>query len=453
MIWNSGVDYVSTSGGWYRPKAAAVGGANVSVNRIGTYHYFASSTSVNYTGLNVAAGTNTVLIATIVIDSGGTSPTNMTATWDSGGTNQAMTFISRAGWASSGSSSRIYGLVSPTVGNKTLTVSWTTSVPVFVCASAFDNVDQGGGALSFENPNGRVIAALGVASHSTDMAIAAAGGGSAITGILGTTIYSDSTSGTTVNTFSDYIIGASPTVSLGHGGGAFTIAGVNLKQFGRAAVNNLSLVSAGTPLSFSGTGGGQALSFAVTGTDDGRALLFLVCFGSANAGTTSGVTASFTYTTGPSQSLQQIGGPYSNGTVGDIYIFGLTGPMVNDTAGGISQLALSWTGTNAARVYPFYIKGADQTGGSTTFHNVVTNTGTGSVPTVTTTVPSGEFCAACFLSTANFTTVSSGTDNTHDNTMSNWAVASAYTTSSGSQTLAYNPAGTFIAVSVCVKSG
>jgi hypothetical protein len=77
----------------------------------------------DYTGLTIGAGlSNSALVVCVMLDAAATnyaSATN-TATWDNGGTNQAMTRIGIIGDPANGAFIEYWGLLSPTAGNKTL---------------------------------------------------------------------------------------------------------------------------------------------------------------------------------------------------------------------------------------------------------------------------------------------------------------------------------------------
>src|ERR1700674_83973 len=78
-----------------------------------------SGTSFTSTQFTVGSASNRALVVTVAF-AGATSA--QTATWDSGGTNQAMSVHS-----TNGGLTVIFTLVAPTSGNKTLSVSWTTA--------------------------------------------------------------------------------------------------------------------------------------------------------------------------------------------------------------------------------------------------------------------------------------------------------------------------------------
>lgn len=109
----------------------------------------AGSTSMNYVGITVAAGSNRVLLAFIAFDQlAATLPDPVTASW--GG--QSMTLIgSKAVTSHAGTLIYMFGLVAPATGNQTLAVAWTNSLFIGCCAVAFNGADQTGGATTFPN--------------------------------------------------------------------------------------------------------------------------------------------------------------------------------------------------------------------------------------------------------------------------------------------------------------
>jgi hypothetical protein len=122
----------------------------VAVDATGTEQNSASATSLAYTGITVGSGSNRALIVTFGI-SNGTAPTGVTATWDNGGTNQAMTSISSV--ANGGITTFVYGLRNPIAGNKTLQIAWTNTNEISACAISFTGVDQVSDATAFPHNN------------------------------------------------------------------------------------------------------------------------------------------------------------------------------------------------------------------------------------------------------------------------------------------------------------
>lgn len=108
------------------------------------------STSSSYTGITVGTGANRGLLVILNTQSG-TTPTGVTATWDSGGTNQAMTQVATQASTLDSGFIKIFGLVAPTSGNKTCLVSWTGSANFVVSAISFTGVNQISVGSAFPN--------------------------------------------------------------------------------------------------------------------------------------------------------------------------------------------------------------------------------------------------------------------------------------------------------------
>lgn len=127
----------------------------VSVNATGSEGGSAGAavTSLDYTGITVASGTDTVLIFCCGFSN--PSISGVTATWDNGGTNQSMTLIASQGATvfNNGPPVYVFGLLNPTTGNKTLHLSWTTSSEICGAALAYDGVDTSSFAAAFTNVN------------------------------------------------------------------------------------------------------------------------------------------------------------------------------------------------------------------------------------------------------------------------------------------------------------
>jgi hypothetical protein len=147
----------------------------VTVDQVGSLQGTNSTViSFNYSGVTVGAGgTNTALFAWLLHGAGG-NPTSITATWDSGGTNQAMTAI--GGATATGIRHRMYGLLNPTPGNKTLNVAWTTNDQIAVVAVSLRGVLQTSVAAAFINP----VAQAYTASTNPTLSITASGPGTDI---------------------------------------------------------------------------------------------------------------------------------------------------------------------------------------------------------------------------------------------------------------------------------
>lgn len=145
-----------------------------------------NGTSFNYTGITVGSGSNRALIFILVTsNAGGNFATGATATWDSGGTNQAMTVIKSQ--QATGDNNLgvvwIFGLRNPVAGNKTLAVAWTNANGHGACAISFTGVDQTSDAIAFPNSNSATATSGGLS-----LAITSAAGNIPITGATAGTI-------------------------------------------------------------------------------------------------------------------------------------------------------------------------------------------------------------------------------------------------------------------------
>lgn len=105
-----------------------------------------NATTLDLTTLTVGAGSNRALV--IQINFAG-NPGTVTVNWDALGTPQVCAQIITA----SGTNvvARLYGLINPTSGNKTLRVTTTNLTDIAIFAIAFTGVDQTGGVTSFPN--------------------------------------------------------------------------------------------------------------------------------------------------------------------------------------------------------------------------------------------------------------------------------------------------------------
>lgn len=184
----------------------------VVVDAVGTETHTAPGTSATYTGITVGSGANRALVVAIVWGTGTGDPTGRSVTWDSGGTNQAMTEIVFRGTGGN-TSVGIYGLVAPTSGNKTLAVSWTVSNESFIGAISFTGVDQTGGATSFPNSaTSGTVATLTITSSANDYVVCCYGSGTGIGTPTDTVIFDDSVSGTFINAAAEYGVGSASKV-------------------------------------------------------------------------------------------------------------------------------------------------------------------------------------------------------------------------------------------------
>jgi hypothetical protein len=117
-------------------------------------------------------------------------------------------------------------------------------------------------------------------------------------------------------------------------------------------------------------------------------------------------------------------------------------------ATGQHTLTCSWTTNNQAIISALSVVGADQTGGTTTFHDYTTNTGTSGLATVTATDAAGQIAFATHGTPNNFVTAS-GTDIGHDNT-GNLSSAAANFDTAVNATLTYSIGSSAIWASAAV---
>lgn len=131
----------------------------------------AVASPVNYSGLTIGAQSNLALVVEI---NWAVAKAGVTLTWDSGGTNQALTLI-KTFTSASGYVSELWGLIAPTQGNKTLQIAWSAGTAAFVvAATSYFNVDQTGGVTTFYGTatgNGTTTASVVLASATGDMTI------------------------------------------------------------------------------------------------------------------------------------------------------------------------------------------------------------------------------------------------------------------------------------------
>lgn len=106
-------------------------------------------TSHSNTGLTVAAGSNIALVLAVIFRA---NVSTISAVWDSVGANQSLTQINSQKQNTWSQYVYLFGLLNPATGNKTLSLSWTTSCNVAACLIALNGVEQGSIAAAFTNP-------------------------------------------------------------------------------------------------------------------------------------------------------------------------------------------------------------------------------------------------------------------------------------------------------------
>ncbi len=210
------------------PLAIATGGTPIlmtlTLNATGTEQYHAAATSFDYTGMTVAAGSNTALM--LVLSFGSGSVTGIAAHWDSAGGNQAMTQLVAS--SSGVVTCAIFGLVAPATGNKTLHINWTGSAEIFVDAVAFDGADQTGGATTFPNSQTGAGSTITLSSATGNKAVGCQGGAAAQGTATGTQLYKDESSGSVINAMAEYDDG-SASLAIGCSGVSTRIVAADVK--------------------------------------------------------------------------------------------------------------------------------------------------------------------------------------------------------------------------------
>jgi len=215
--------------------------------------YKTPSTSFIYTGVTVSPGTNLALTITISFDiaEGTSTPTVSSVVWDQAGANQALTLVN-AGQTSSGLGPNVetWALINPTPGaSKTITITTSLSDPVFLSACAWTGVDQTGGATSFPHAaSARSATTVAVTSAAGNAVLGGGEAGVALSGITGTTIYSDSVSGANMNAFSNFDVG-SASVNIGSADNNAIVVGTDIQAAGGGGsscrTGSLALMGAG----------------------------------------------------------------------------------------------------------------------------------------------------------------------------------------------------------------
>lgn len=202
-------------------SAAAGGGGLVTLNAAGTYLWTPLvGASLSYTGLTIAAGSNIALVVSITWDSA-LPPTGIAATWD----GVSMTRLVNVGAASA--ACELWGLANPAIGNKTLAVSWTGSVKTFVNGVAFNGVDQ---STPFPHTNtGQVVTTIDVTSAVGNLVMAQMSNLTSLSGLTGTTVFVDNSSGAIATAGSNYDSGAA-SVAIGDAATLTNIVGIDIKS-------------------------------------------------------------------------------------------------------------------------------------------------------------------------------------------------------------------------------
>jgi hypothetical protein len=153
----------------------------VTIDAIGVALTTGSVTSASYTGITVGLGPSRGLV---IFLSTNTAITSVSVTWDNGGTNQAMTQVVTASNAGA-ENVWVFVLRSPTSGNKTALVSWTTAAVVSIEAISFTQVLQTTVLTAFPNGNNNsgtsASATLAITSAAGNMPVMIANTANSVT--------------------------------------------------------------------------------------------------------------------------------------------------------------------------------------------------------------------------------------------------------------------------------
>lgn len=159
----------------------------VALDAIGTLQPNTSNslTSFNYNGITVGSGVNMALLLVLYFSTT-SNPTGISCHWDSAGANQNM--LAFGPQSGVGVRCRMYGLVNPTPGNKTLAVTWTNADNVGMNAISFSGVLQTSNSAAFLNytsntsPSSATTSSVTItASTPSDMILGHTNGNFAIT--------------------------------------------------------------------------------------------------------------------------------------------------------------------------------------------------------------------------------------------------------------------------------
>lgn len=216
---------------------AAPAGGSVSLSATGTKTYTGTAgLTVAYTGITVG-GSDTTLMGSVTYDlDSSATPVAPTAIWDVAGANQAMTLkIDSTAGSLTGPATVIFCLQSPVSGNKTLTFAWTvTSTRSFTNALSFtgsatgcQNGAKGGATSTITVTSGTGHIVVGLGDSGGGLGTLTSAGNTCPTGAPTCVVYSDSSSGTNINAFSQIAAGAA-TVATGSNTTITNLAGVDV---------------------------------------------------------------------------------------------------------------------------------------------------------------------------------------------------------------------------------
>jgi hypothetical protein len=148
----------------------------------------ASGTSISTTNMTVGSGANRVLVVELMFEAA-VAPTSVSVTWDSGGSNQAMTQLVTKQDVTTTLTAQLWGLVNPISGAKTLKAAWTNSAEGAMGAASWTGANQTGGATTFAHTasaNGSAspasVSVTSATNNATMDSVAVSSGGSISSG-------------------------------------------------------------------------------------------------------------------------------------------------------------------------------------------------------------------------------------------------------------------------------
>lgn len=135
-------------------KSGGGGGGNVTFDNAASSTTAGPISTFTTPSFTVGSGSNRAMVAGLMVFWSGTVGV-LTVKWDAASTNQTLTAITGATATSSdGAISVLYGLVAPTSGAKTLTVSATQPFYINVSILSVTNANQAGGTTTFTHGTG-----------------------------------------------------------------------------------------------------------------------------------------------------------------------------------------------------------------------------------------------------------------------------------------------------------
>lgn len=162
--------------GWLPLAKAGGGGGSVARDNSASSTIVGPVSTFTTPSFTVGSGSNRAMVAGLMVFWSSTVGV-LTVKWDAAGTNQTLTAITGATATSSdGAISILYGLVAPTSGAKTLTVSATQPFFINVSILTVTGANQTGGTTTFTHGAGAINsdnpARLTVTSATTNLVYA-----------------------------------------------------------------------------------------------------------------------------------------------------------------------------------------------------------------------------------------------------------------------------------------